>query len=501
MGLLDILTGNNAAASPWGMLYPSPLQQPSADDFAKALLAQGETGLAPGTESPFGDPTKVSVAMPQAPAPDGFGRGAVPFGFAGPGSNRVMPDSIAAPAPAASPAPAPTPAPGPASASAPAQAAPVAQPPAAPSDLSYVNVGNYKMPVIGKPAAVAEDDDEEDVPAKATPTSGTLPTGTAPAPLSLGGSSPDFSDRLSLAGRGFLGNMQGGPIQALLGGLGALVSGKPTDAATISQQKAAGAVTATGQALLTAGAPPPAVHAAVSQAAAGNVAPLNALFTQYYGPDKFQHVTRKDAEGNETPGAFDPTKGTYKWASVPADPNEAGGTVMGPNGKPIAIPPGVNRKEFVKRVTEANADAASGKLTEAQAKASSFAARMQQAEGLMGGLQNEGLSLAGAGLNAIPGGNLLQSEKYQKYQQAKSAFVTALLRQESGAAISKSEFERYDKELFPQPGDSPSVVQQKAAMRATAIEQMKRGAGPGYQSPAAAPSTQGLPSGWSVQVR
>jgi hypothetical protein len=59
-----------------------------------------------------------------------------------------------------------------------------------------------------------------------------------------------------------------------------------------------------------------------------------------------------------------------------------------------------------------------------------------------------------------------------------------MLRQESGAAINKDEFTRYDKELFPQVGDGPAVIAQKAKQRAIAIEQMKRSAGPGYKSPA-----------------
>src|SRR5262245_59030646 len=102
MGLLDILSGSPSAASPWGLLYPSPLAS-SPDDLAKALAAAGETGLAPGQTSPFGDPSKFSVAPP----PSGFGAGAAPFGFAGPGSNIVKPSDVAPPAPLPMPAPRP----------------------------------------------------------------------------------------------------------------------------------------------------------------------------------------------------------------------------------------------------------------------------------------------------------------------------------------------------------------------------------------------------------
>jgi hypothetical protein len=42
-------------------------------------------------------------------------------------------------------------------------------------------------------------------------------------------------DRLSLGAKGFLGNMGAGPIGALIGGIGAAITGQPTDAGTIAQ--------------------------------------------------------------------------------------------------------------------------------------------------------------------------------------------------------------------------------------------------------------------------
>jgi hypothetical protein len=101
-----------------------------------------------------------------------------------------------------------------------------------------------------------------------------------------------------------------------------------------------------------------------------------------------------------------------------------------------------------------------------------------------------GTSLAGKIASGIPLGNYVQSPEYQKYKQASSNFITALLRQESGAAISKTEFDRYDREYMPQPGDSREVLAQKTEARRVAIEGMKKGAGPGYKSP-----NQDQPSG------
>ena len=463
-GILDLLSGNNGAASPWGMLYPSPLAVGTADDLVKTLTAAGETGLAPGTETPFGDPTKFSIAPPVTPpAPGTFGAGATPFSFAGPGSNRVMPESLAAPAPAApvQAAPAPTPATPPATAISPVSAAPAL----ADAPDRYVNVGNYKMPVIGA---------GDDAPESTAASSGPSTAAPAAAPFSIGGAGPGFGDRLNAAAQSFENSK--GLIPRLFNGVTALASGHRTDAP-------GQAANATAQALLSMGA-----SASDVQAAMTNPTLMQALIGQYYGKDKYSIVQTGENDQGKKFSVFNSNDATLK--PIPSDSNEAGGTVAGPDGKLIQVPPGVNRKEFIKRVTETTADAATGKKTEAQAKASSFAARMEQADSVMSKLQSQGLSMMGKGLDALPGGvgNLAQSPQYQQYKQAQSSFITALLRQESGAAINKSEFDRYERELFPQPGDGPAVVQQKAAMRASAIEQMRGAAGPGYKSPAPLPS-------------
>lgn len=70
--------------------------------------------------------------------------------------------------------------------------------------------------------------------------------------------------------------------------------------------------------------------------------------------------------------------------------------------------------------------------------------------------------------------NFLQSEDRQLYEQAKRNFVTAILRRESGAAISPTEFSTAEKQYFPQAGDKPDVVTQKEASRNTAINNLYR---------------------------
>lgn len=198
-------------------------------------------------------------------------------------------------------------------------------------------------------------------------------------------------------------------------------------------------------------------------------------------------VIGESEDGKKTYGFIDPVNKKVT-ALEPAKPGDDRPTVTGPDGKEIVIPKGVDVKAFKTEVTKATADAATGKKTEVQTKAEQFANRMEQSEATMsGGLDKQGTGVSGAAqqiAGSVPVvGSALQTKDYQKFEQAKSQFITALLRQESGAAIGKEEFKRYEKEFFPQPGDAAEVIAQKAQARKVAIEAMKKGAGPSYKPP------------------
>ena len=213
---------------------------------------------------------------------------------------------------------------------------------------------------------------------------------------------------------------------------------------------------------------------AVMNPEAGKTILAQALEKKQYG------FTKLD---NDTVLRTDPLTGKAEIAYGGA----ASGTITGPDGKPIEIPAGVDRKAFVGEVSRANAKAAAGEKTGEQAKAEGFANKMELANKSIGALESQGGSLTGKIASGIPLGNYVQTPEYQRYKQASSNFITALLRQESGAAIGKAEFERYDREYMPQPGDGPEVLAQKAEARRVAIDAMKKGAGPGYKSPSIEP--------------
>lgn len=132
-------------------------------------------------------------------------------------------------------------------------------------------------------------------------------------------------------------------------------------------------------------------------------------------------------------------------------------------------------------------------LTETQGKATGFASRASEADQIIntvGAGGNIKPSLIKAGAEAIPliGGALgtaanviAPSAQQQQIEQAQRNFVNAILRQESGASISPSEFANAQRQYFPQVGDEAEVIKQKAANRQTAINALKVQAGPGMQ--------------------
>ena len=74
-------------------------------------------------------------------------------------------------------------------------------------------------------------------------------------------------------------------------------------------------------------------------------------------------------------------------------------------------------------------------------------------------------------------GNTLMSGQGQLYRQAQEDWVRAKLRRESGAVIGDDEMAREILVYFPQPGDTPATIAQKAQSRRVAIDAMRQAAG------------------------
>ena len=119
--------------------------------------------------------------------------------------------------------------------------------------------------------------------------------------------------------------------------------------------------------------------------------------------------------------------------------------------------------------------------TNPQFEAASFGRRMEQAEAVFSQLAAEGYdrSDVSAGVGSkLP--NVLRSDQGVQQDQAERNFVNAVLRPESGAAISDTEFESAALQYFPRAGDGKETLAHKAANRAQKLEGMKAVAGPAW---------------------
>jgi hypothetical protein len=120
-------------------------------------------------------------------------------------------------------------------------------------------------------------------------------------------------------------------------------------------------------------------------------------------------------------------------------------------------------------------------LTEAASKDNLYLTMAQGALPDVDALEQSlvGMSAAGNGaLGGVPLGGFLQSEDYQKAKNASSEFGAAILRKESGAALTASDHEWLDSRYIPQPGDKPGTVQRKREARQRAIAGLRTGMNP-----------------------
>lgn len=130
-----------------------------------------------------------------------------------------------------------------------------------------------------------------------------------------------------------------------------------------------------------------------------------------------------------------------------------------------------------------SADTALGdpSMTQFQAESAGYADRMQDVEGIMVSVSEEGAGFLGRFLEERGQlGNLLQRSAYQEFAQGRRNWINANLRRESGAVISEKEFSEADEQYFPVPGDSAKVIEQKRQNRMTVMRTMARSSGGTY---------------------
>jgi hypothetical protein len=129
----------------------------------------------------------------------------------------------------------------------------------------------------------------------------------------------------------------------------------------------------------------------------------------------------------------------------------------------------------------------SGKPTEGETNAAGFAQRMERSISVISQLpagSQPGARAAIAGSLPVIGGvaqRRAMTPEQQQYKQAADDWIRAKLRKESGAAIGVDEMQKEYETYFPQIGDTPEVIAQKAGARAVATNAMKTSAGNSYK--------------------
>lgn len=175
---------------------------------------------------------------------------------------------------------------------------------------------------------------------------------------------------------------------------------------------------------------------------------------------------------------------TASYASAAASRASAGrgmGGVRAPSGYQYVV--GEDGQPSLQVIPGGPADPAMKPLTDEQAKAAGFAARLRDADNR---LWRPGVSTAlKSGYNTTVAevpliSNALVTDEYQVGDQARRDFLNAQLRRESGAVIGESEFDSGQKQYFPEYEDKEDVLLNKAASRKQAIYNMYVSAGPRY---------------------
>jgi hypothetical protein len=75
-------------------------------------------------------------------------------------------------------------------------------------------------------------------------------------------------------------------------------------------------------------------------------------------------------------------------------------------------------------------------------------------------------------------GEYMKSPEFQQAEQAGLEFLAAVLRKDTGAAVTKSEEDMYGRMYLPRPGNSPEVLVQKKAARRRALKAIELGIPP-----------------------
>jgi len=136
-------------------------------------------------------------------------------------------------------------------------------------------------------------------------------------------------------------------------------------------------------------------------------------------------------------------------------------------------------------------------MTVEQGKAATYAGRMTVSSPIMDDLDEKALTWGQRAKEKAGDfiGYNLNSPDYKNLRVAQEAFLSGVIRKDSGAAVNPDEWTRYAHVYFPMPGDDTRTVALKRHLREIEFESMKREAGPNYKPPETKPDKNDGTSG------
>lgn len=209
-------------------------------------------------------------------------------------------------------------------------------------------------------------------------------------------------------------------------------------------------------------------------------------------------MTSGAGAGNMWVDPRDPTRGVQKIPGYdqgggfrPATAQEAAqygaaGGQIGPDGRfyPVNPPSGMavrtNPDGTMEMVQGPGAGAAGKPFTEAQSKDVVFVTRAEGALNALEPVAGELTSRSSVASEFLPmgAGGYMQSDNFQVARTAGNEFLQAILRKDTGAAITEQEQNLYGNTYLPQPGDSEARLAYKAQARRRAVDALKAGMSP-----------------------
>lgn len=208
---------------------------------------------------------------------------------------------------------------------------------------------------------------------------------------------------------------------------------------------------------------------------------VNAGDGRIYDPNSGEWIMAPGSGQPELPDSVMALKWRAQEAGLqPGTPEYAQFMVEGGrnNGLAIDVDPATGAVSFRQG---AGAGSSAKPFTEPQSKDNVYATRAEGALATLDPLAGELTSLGQRAAGADPTGVIrgrVQTDQFQIAKVAADEFLQAILRKDTGAAITAQEQELYGKTYLPQPGDSEAAMSQKAQARRRAVEALKAGMSP-----------------------